>query len=181
MSEVLDLVQSFKIRLAIQSPWLIEALSREAGAILMRDYESLYMGQEEMKEHGAQAVGSANLGGVQSVEALAPLLFAEESIFGVASKYSETALAAKCDFCALVVNFNRVVKVDPRARISLTHDVGTVQVHTLLHSLPSLTSNPLTINLPVTLKLNIQLVCHIHRLTLLVPMYLALGRNVQGA
>ena len=177
MSEVLDLVQSFKIRLAIQSPWLIEALSKEAGAILMRDYESEYMAQEEMEEHGAQAVGSANLGGLQSVEALAPLLLAEESIFGVASKYSETALAAKCDFCFLAVNFNRV-KVDPRARISSTHDVGTVQVHILLHSL---TSNPLTINLPVTLKLNIQLVCHIHRLSLLVPMYLALGRNVQGA
>ena len=180
MSEVLDLVQSFKIRLAIQSPWLIEALSREAGAILMRDYESEYMAQEEMEENGAQAVGSANLGGIQSVEALAPLLLAEESIFGVASKYSETALAAKCDFCFLAVNFNRV-KVDPRARIATTHDVGTVQVHTLLHSLPSLTSNPLTINLPVTLKLNIQLVCNIHRLSLLVPMYLALGRNVQGA
>lgn len=127
VSEVLDLVQSFKIRLAIQSPWLIEALSKEAGAILMRDYESEYMGHEEMEENGAQAVGSANLGGLQSVEALAPLLLADESIFGVASKYSETALAAKCDFCFLAVNFNRV-KVDPRARISSTHDVGTVQV-----------------------------------------------------
>ena len=176
MSEVLDLVESFKIRLAIQSPWLMETLSREAGAILMRDYESEYLGQEEIEEHGPQAVASANLGGLQSVEALAPLLLADESIFGVASKYSERALAAKCDFCFLAVNFNRV-KVDPRARISTTRDVGTVQVHTPLHSLHSLTSNRLTTNLTVTLKLNVH---DIHRLSLLVPMCLALRRNVQG-
>ena len=134
MSEVLDLIQSFKIPLAIQSPWLIETLSREAGAILMRDYESEYMGEEEMEEKGPQAVASANLGGVQSIEALAPLLLNEESIFGVASKYSEKALAAKCDFCFLAVNFNRV-KVDPKARISTTQDVGTVQVKQPLHLL----------------------------------------------
>ena len=134
MSEVLDLMKSFKIRLAIQSPWLIETLSREAGAILMRDYESEYMGEEEMGEKGPQAVASANLGGVQSIEALATLLMNEESIFGVASKYSEKALAAKCDFCFLAVNFNRI-KVDPKARISTTQDVGTVQVKLPLHSL----------------------------------------------
>ena len=127
VSEVLELVQSFKIRLAIHSPWMIEALSQEAGAILMRDYESEYMEQKEMEEDGPQAVASANLGGVQNVRALAPLLLTDESIFGVASKYSERALAAKCDFCFLAVNFNRV-KMDPQARISTTQDVGTVQV-----------------------------------------------------
>ena len=98
MSEVLELVQSFEIRLAIESPWLIETLSREAGAILMRDYESEYMGKEEMEEKGPQAVASANLGGIQNIKALAPLLLTEESIFGVASKYSEKALEAQSKY-----------------------------------------------------------------------------------
>ena len=153
MSEVLDLVQSFKIRLAIKSPWLIETLSREAGAILMRDYESEYMEKQEMEEDGPQAVASANLGGVQTVEAIAPLLLTDSSIFGVTSKYSETALAAKCDFCFLAVNFNRV-QMDPLARISTTQDVGTVQVHVpALHSFHSLMSD-LATNFLVTLTLN---------------------------
>ena len=140
MSEVLDLVQSFKIRLAIQSPWVIEALSRVMGAVQTRDYESEYMWQEE---HGTQAVASANLGGVQSIEALAPLLLTDETIFGVASKYSEAALAAKCDFCYLAVNFNRR-KMDLQPRFAITHDVGTVQVHLHLKPLHSLQSlNPI--------------------------------------
>ena len=136
VSEVLDLVRSFNIRLAIHSHWLIETLSREAGAILMQDYESEYIDQQEIQKRGPQAVASANLGGVQSIEALAPVLLSDET-FGVDSKYSETALAAMCDFCFLAVNFNRI-QPDPQERISTTQDVGRVQVQVCIVSITSI-------------------------------------------
>ena len=102
----------------------------------MQDYESEYIDQQEIQKRGPQAVASANLGGVQSIEALAPVLLSDET-FGVDSKYSETALAAMCDFCFLAVNFNRI-QPDPQERISTTQDVGRVQVQVCIVSITSI-------------------------------------------
>ena len=125
VAEVLELVRPFGLRLAIASPRLVEAISRQFGNIMMRDYESEYMERSEVEEQGFQAVASANLGGVETIEALAPTILADAT-FGGASKYSAAALAAACDFCFLAVNFNRV-SVPRGARIALTAAVGRLQ------------------------------------------------------
>jgi FAD/FMN-containing dehydrogenase len=125
VTEVLELIKPFGLRLAISSPRLVDAISRQFGNIMMRDYESEYMEAKEIEEEGFQAVASANLGGVQTIEALADTILADET-FGVATKYSTEALAAGCDFCFLAVNFN-MVSVPRKARIALTEEVGRIQ------------------------------------------------------
>ena len=124
--EVVDLLESHGVRLITSSSWFLDILAGEAGALGMQDYEGEYLGQSEKIKVGPQGMTSANLGGINTVDAVESVLLTSP-VFGVANKYSAAALASGCDYCFWAINFNTVPPRGPEARIALTQSVGQLQ------------------------------------------------------
>ena len=126
-SQVISLLTRAGVRLAISSHSVLDKVSQEAGALGMTDYEGEYLTEQQRVSEGDQGLVSANMGGVEDIDHLSPLLL-ENPLFGNKHKFSSEALSVGCNYCFWAVNFLTVPVRSPEQRISLTRDVGRIQM-----------------------------------------------------
>ena len=100
--KVFAFLKQYKIKIALQG-WLADLVPKH---VQIHNYENYYMTDFEFKSRGFQAITSANLVGISSLQRLEKLLFYHPT-FGVFGKNSNVQNISGCEFCFLIAVFTK--------------------------------------------------------------------------
>ena len=94
-----EFLKSYEIKIALDG-FLADFIPPNAQEL--GDYEQLYLSHEEFKQRGFQAISSANMLGISSLQTFKNFLL-YHPIFGLHNRASKKSLKSGCEFCFFAI------------------------------------------------------------------------------